>query len=77
MSGATTTLAAPTLPASPLQDPAFTALLPYSASLCAELARIQADGLAVEWGRAGGGTFYDPPMPASCSMNVRTTMVRQ
>ena len=35
---------------SPLHDPAFTALLPHSASLRADLAQIQADGLAVEWG---------------------------
>ena len=56
MSGAPTT---PAVPASPLHEPAFTALLPHSASLRADLAQIQADGLAVEWGRAGGGTFYD------------------
>ena len=59
MTGAQTTPAAPALPASPLHEPAFTALLPHSASLRADLAQIQADGLAVEWGRAGGGTFYD------------------
>ena len=54
----TPTNPAPAVP-SPLHDPAFTALLPHSASLRADLAQIQADGLAVEWGRAGGGTFYD------------------
>lgn len=50
---------APAAAPSPLQDPAFTALLPHSATLRGDLAQIQADGLAVEWGRAGGGTFYD------------------
>lgn len=51
--------AAAVVPASPLHDATFTALLPHSASLRGDIAQIQADGLAVEWGRAGGGTFYD------------------
>ena len=59
MTGAQTTPAAPALPASPLHEPAFTALLPHSASLRADLAQIQTDGLAVEWGRAGGGYEAD------------------
>lgn len=51
----------PTAPATPLQDPSLVPLVQQSATLQQELQQLRHDGFTVEWGTAGGGTYYDAP----------------
>lgn len=48
-------------PATPLQDPTLAPLLQQSATLRGDLQQLRHDGFTVEWGQAGGGTYYDAP----------------
>ena len=47
------------LPSTPLEDPALAPLLAQSATLRSGVALVRADRFSVQWGRAGGGTYYD------------------
>jgi hypothetical protein len=55
----TTTPPTPPPPVTPLQDPAFQAVLAQSPTLRQDLQQLRHDGYTVEWGTAGAGTFYD------------------
>ncbi|MEA9577255.1 XVIPCD domain-containing protein [Xanthomonas campestris] len=48
------------LPASPLKDPALAPLIASSPTLQAGLSQFKRDGIGVDWGSAGGGTYLDP-----------------
>ncbi|MFW3176203.1 hypothetical protein EX530_16425 [Xanthomonas phaseoli] len=48
------------LPASPLKDPALAPLINSSPTLQAVLSQFKQDGIGVDWGSAGGGTYLDP-----------------
>ena len=47
------------LPSTPLEDPALALLPAQSATLRSGVALVRADHFSVQWGRAGGGTYYD------------------
>ncbi|WP_234349397.1 XVIPCD domain-containing protein [Xanthomonas citri] len=48
------------LPTSPLKDPALAPLINSSPTLQAGLSQFKRDGIGVDWGSAGGGTYLDP-----------------
>ncbi len=50
---------AATVPSTPLSDPAVVALAARSPTLTRDLAALRHEGIRVEWGASGGGTFYD------------------
>ena len=56
----TAAAATPAAPVTPLTEPSVVALLARSPMLSRALEDLRHDGVRVEWGTRGGGTFYDP-----------------